>query len=623
MGRRLLFSLVPAALAVVGAEVLAQQVERARGRTALSYEALSPVQFQALPLGDEVPWGTRPFGVSGVAVVSESWADLDGQGWPDERGDDELRIVFVGGSALGGWGVPPPALHTGIVQRLLDDALPDRRVSVLNLGMTGWSSTQLRWTVDQVLPRLQPDLVVTLMGNNERMDIANALRLADGDVDSVLAARDRHRRFALQRLRVRPGDVDRGAAPQGMPQLNDLPALDRWDGWVQARTERSIGFLRRRTRQMGAELLVSSVPVNHRYHRLGHEWWFLGEERFGAEAYRTAQWALRYGAPQAAVEAMRAGLLDHPDDGGAHLILAEATERLGGDPRPPARAALQSLDNEVARVWATRLADGTEAATALAREAHQRARAAEGVAFVECSTADLFWYAGARAEAAPIFERCLLPRMLYRADSATNETLRRAAGAKGAGFLDLDAVARGHSDAGVPDFDLFYDYCHYSPRGNVLAGHALAAGIAQHLGLELELPSVAAGLAAHDAGRAGRLVDRYELAEFAGVEFDVTNLVALRPDPQRDSRRGPPDDPQQGLFAANRNAASANWSYWDAFPIAVDSYLRAMEGGNPAVAAAASENLRWLLDQPPGRHWRAGAEEPWPSRIDAAMAPTR
>lgn len=82
-----------------------------------------------------------------------------------------FRIFVTGGSTAFGVGAPSDAdTVPGILQRLLDRETPaaaGRRYEVVNAGNPGWSSTHERILIEERLSELEPDLVVSLSGNNE------------------------------------------------------------------------------------------------------------------------------------------------------------------------------------------------------------------------------------------------------------------------------------------------------------------------------------------------------------------------------------------------------------------------------------------------------------------------
>jgi len=624
--RLLLFSLLAPVVALVLIEAGARVVEAVSG-PAGPIEARSPCAFQQVPLEPRLD---PLLGLSDTGhKIDPSWADNDHQVVHLPKPPRELRVVMLGGSALGGWGLPRQAQLTGIVERLLDDALPDRDVRVLNLGKTGWASPQLTYVFEQVADRLDPDLVVTVMGNNERMDLANAIALNGFEVDALLARREVLRRSALMRLIEPRPDVTLEAPTPPMPQRWDLPMHDRIDAYAMPRLGRMVKRIRKAG---GAPMVVCSLPVNHRYHRGTREWWFVGEDAMHAEAYRTAHWAWSHGAPEAGAAAMTERLAEHPEEIGARVLRGWFRKRGGDDAGAwedfgDALGDLgvpEQLPERMLAAWATQgqLGVGAAGVTVLPWIEEARSRPVEHQ--LPCDVPDLLWYAGDPVAAAEEYEACLLQRFYYRADAVTNEGLRAAAAGAGADFYDLDADVRAASPDGVPSFETFYDYCHYTPRGNVLAGHLVAAAIAPKLGIDAAaIPPVAEVMARYDAARAGRLVDLPELDGWAGAAWDVTLLTQLRADLQRDRRIGDEDSAMGRLFAANRDASSSALSNPDATRLALHGYLGAL-AVEPDFAVARA-NLEAVLRTEAGRSFLEGerGNDPVTEQLRAIAAELR
>ena len=625
MGRLLAFTLLTPILGLALVEGGARIVERSRGPIPLEVE--SPCHFQQVPLDPPMP---EIVGYDrDLLAIDPSWADNGGQEVAHPKPDDELRIVFLGGSALGGWGLPRTATLTGIVERLLDEATPDRRVRVINLGKTGWASPHIAWVFSRTARRLDPDLVVTVMGNNERMDLANAVSLFEGDPDTLFTSRSVMRRFALARL-MRPAPEEALDLPSPpMPELWDLDDPEQIHSYALRRLHRTVRRIRRAAR---APVLVASVAVNHRYHRLGKEWWFAGEQTYNSEPWRTAHWAWYHDAPRLGAAAIRARLRENPDEVASEVLLGALLKR-AGDPEadgvllraidrlgPPGEL---DRDRRVQLAWATAQLWGSEAAL---ERVEPWIREIEGDLpdrHLPCDVADLRWYAGDREGARPLYQRCLLQRMYYRADGRINEGLRRSARRSGVRFYDLEADVRAASPDGIPGWEIFYDYCHYNPRGNLLVGHLLAGRIAEQLDIEAAIPTAEEALEAWDRDRAGRLTDLPGLDRWAGASHDVTLLTALRIDVQTQARLGPEGTALSHTFHGNRDAAGASFGRMHGVPIALQSYLRALEA-DPSFDPARA-NLEWLLGTDAGA-WAAAnlsGDDPWMQQLQAFTSSRR
>jgi len=87
--------------------------------------------------------------------------------------DRAYRIAVLGGSAAHGYGVLEPGAFPHRVEQLLQTALPDREVQVLNLGTVAWSSQQLAWASQYLWDYSDWDLVIIYSGNNELLELAS------------------------------------------------------------------------------------------------------------------------------------------------------------------------------------------------------------------------------------------------------------------------------------------------------------------------------------------------------------------------------------------------------------------------------------------------------------------
>jgi hypothetical protein len=573
--------------------------------------AFAQVQGLEMPASDP-DLGPFPDLWTGHTILSHEWIDLRGQRVLDEKSADELRIVFLGGSALGGWGLPASATAVGIVERLLRKAAPDKKIRVLNLSRTGFGSAQLTWAFEQVAARLQPDLVVTVMGNNERLDVAAAVYARQDDEAEVdrltrtlpaggeLAAvgtsiehpflRSLSARSAVVRLlrAVDPGVVSGSGLiaelpgvisgdDQVMPSRDKLKHEDKINRFALERLNGTLASLQETARSVDAQLLVSTVPVNLRYNSSEHEWFFIGPGLFRDEAYRTAHWAYYFEAPEHGAEAMRLRLREHPEELPAHLLLGIFLQRQGRMEEAETHLArvIADLDVDASRAdqgsgmewtsetqllyaWALRVLFGSEEALekvgpwieSWRSERHRQ------MGTDTCPVANLFFYAGDMESARIEHERCLLDAYYYRADPPINERLLSRAGELGAESFDLATAVISHSPSELPGYETFLDYCHYNPRGNVLIGHLLATRIREVLSLPGKVESAERALLRFQEQRSSRLIDLPGLDDWVGVNFDVTFLTSDRHgDASHSVREGDPESALGKVFAANERAS--------------------------------------------------------------------
>src|SRR5262245_17223274 len=82
-----------------------------------------------------------------------------------------LRVVAFGGSATAGLGFSPNGTWSRELERILRAAYPERRIEVLNLGIVGLASRQVKRLVAEAARELAPDLLVVYCGNNEFLEL--------------------------------------------------------------------------------------------------------------------------------------------------------------------------------------------------------------------------------------------------------------------------------------------------------------------------------------------------------------------------------------------------------------------------------------------------------------------
>jgi lysophospholipase L1-like esterase len=88
-----------------------------------------------------------------------------------------FRVACVGDSITFGWGVTEAESYAGLLQSRLSDALPGRRVEVLNAGVPGFRFQQLADRIRYKLAPFRPDVIVVLkMGDLQVPDPMNAYR---------------------------------------------------------------------------------------------------------------------------------------------------------------------------------------------------------------------------------------------------------------------------------------------------------------------------------------------------------------------------------------------------------------------------------------------------------------
>lgn len=604
--RRIGFAALATGLGLLVLEGGARIVERARPSEPV--EARSPLAFQQLPATPLL----RPVeGFPGWRVPAPGLIDDPSLVVPPKE-MDELRIVVLGGSAVGGWSVARGATFPAVLGDALDGV--GGPVRVLNLGRIGYATPQLAWAWEQLAPELEADLVVVVAGNNELHDLSVAAEAAGG-ARGPLLRRELFRRSALARLLRPPRPVH--GEPDGRPGVgeqappDDPPDAEELERYAHGRLRRSLRRIARATEDVGAGLLLATVATNHRYRPTEHPWSWLPDDAWADDDVRFAWFALQYGEPGRGV----AALADRQDDTGRLLTaLLMAANRDADEAAAlalPLAAAADRLpaDPDRARFWlqAVRLASGLGPAREAVREGLDRVVPHPGPRGA-CDRADLLWIAE-MPEARSAYAACRAKAGRYRADDTLNAVIARTAEELDVPLVDLAGAAVARAPRGVPDYDLFYDYCHYTPRGNVWVGHLLAARVARMWELPAP-PSAALAERGFVTRFADRTRDEEIYGDWVGVSADVSAVASLRyGDGVILHDEGEPGTAEQALFAGNRLADRGSVAQLGWLEAAADSWCRGLAIGRfPSdIHAPTMANLLELLKGPAGPHLRSAA----------------
>ncbi|MCZ7585547.1 MAG: GDSL-type esterase/lipase family protein [Deltaproteobacteria bacterium] len=88
---------------------------------------------------------------------------------PIEKADGEVRVLALGDSCTFGDGVGNWETYSNVLETLVRSAAPDRPVNVINAGVPGYTSYQVRTYLEQKLLSLEPDVVVVYVGFNDNI----------------------------------------------------------------------------------------------------------------------------------------------------------------------------------------------------------------------------------------------------------------------------------------------------------------------------------------------------------------------------------------------------------------------------------------------------------------------
>ncbi len=124
------------------------------------------------------------------------------------RPDSTVRILAVGDSHTYGGGVEREESYPAQLQRALDERLPGA-YSVMNLGLPGMSSTQLRNRLPIWVQRYRPDVLIVWVGVNDawnRAETGDEMTNAMARLDAWLS---HSRLYRLVRVRLHDRDLER------------------------------------------------------------------------------------------------------------------------------------------------------------------------------------------------------------------------------------------------------------------------------------------------------------------------------------------------------------------------------------------------------------------------------
>ena len=150
-----------------------------------------------------------------------STARDEGGNW---RAGSSVRILTLGDSHTYGGLVAEEASYPGHLQRILDSMVPGT-YSVLNLGVPGMSTTQLRKRLPTYVGRYEPDLVVVWAGVNDVWNHADVDVLSATWFERLDSIAFHSRLYRFVRVNLNDRSLERTAAGK-----------KNWEG-TRARTE--------------------------------------------------------------------------------------------------------------------------------------------------------------------------------------------------------------------------------------------------------------------------------------------------------------------------------------------------------------------------------------------------
>lgn len=226
------------------------------------------------------------------------------------RNDDPApgrRIVLcLGDSTPFGWRVEQSETFPAKLQTRLNEATkPASPWTVINAGVPGYSSWQVRLAAEKLVPQYKPEIVVVCVGNNEAWPVAKSDQKIDGDrtlASRLVAVLSASRFLVWASEKLRPEK----------PQAFIAPSLDAAVPRVSHdEFEANLRRIVQVARAAGAKVVLLSPPVNlyfapQRFQQFsGWEQW----QAFFAEVTELG----KAGKNQQLSDKINAALAEHPD----------------------------------------------------------------------------------------------------------------------------------------------------------------------------------------------------------------------------------------------------------------------------------------------------------------------
>jgi len=406
----------------------------------------------------------------GTPILRTTDSRLPYQSILTEKTARSLRVFTFGGSAAAGLGYSPNVTFARHLERMLEEAHPDRAVELVNLAIVALSSQQVLLLVEEACRRYEPDLVIVYSGNNEFLEI-HAEKYAEANASGLAPLRRALADTNLSRLvnRLVRGDTRTPSmAEQDVSHedlrltqaaiIEDVEMTPEEVDEIVARYRANLSAMVDVAGETGTPMILMTVASN---------WRWRGREDLDP--------------------AWLGALLG--DEGGAS--------------RDRYQRAIPLLTEQIAQATPdTRWKRFYE--RAVAREA-------------------LGDFAGAQADYRASMNG---DPHLRRALAALADQVRDVGDAPQIQVFDTIAFLADHAEHGIVGFDEFYDYVHFTPRGTVLVAAALFEAIR---GAGVATPDPDFDPQAYVARRLARLdtirEDELDVGEWMGIGSDPDRIA--------------------------------------------------------------------------------------------------
>lgn len=331
------------------------------------------------------------------------------------------RVFLVGGSAAKGSPYGQPFAGASFLREMLGDLLPDKRVEVINLGVTAIASYPVLGILTEALDH-EPDLVVVYAGNNEFYGAYGVASLhsagrSPGMIRLIRATRSTATAQCIDRILRRPLPEQSKTLMETMVGQSFVGPDDPARTAAARNLGTFIGDMVDRCRRRDVPVVVCTPPCNERdLAPLGSPDLAALSDAQSAELERLLAEATSALAtdPEAAEGDLRRALEIHPDHATVHYLLGRALTARGRD-----------------------------------------------------------------EEAAVEYRRAVdLDPMPWRPPAKSVEAVRRAAIEHGAILCDMAQAFRDASPGGAVGWELMHDHVHPSIRGQDLVARSIVLALA-------------------------------------------------------------------------------------------------------------------------------------------------
>jgi lysophospholipase L1-like esterase len=215
-------------------------------------------------------------------------------------------VLCLGDSTAFGWRVGPADPFPAKLLTRLNDGVPTGGAwNVINAGVPGYSSFQVRLLAEELVPRWKPEVIVLCVGNNEAWPVERSDRRVDDDrtVTGRVAATLSASRFLLwasEKIR------DEEPRPFIAPALST--AVPRVSGEEYRENLRAIAQIARESK---AKLVLLSPPVNLYWPPMRFKE-FTGWEQWQT-FYQEIEALTKAGGGQKAIEAVNEAVEGNPE----------------------------------------------------------------------------------------------------------------------------------------------------------------------------------------------------------------------------------------------------------------------------------------------------------------------